>query len=261
MTHARTLLLLALVVLSALACAPVAEAQTRAELARSRTLFERGLAHAEAERWEEAREAFEQALAITERPSILLNLATAQAETGLLLESTHSYERFLEVATGRDQRANRESATRALEGVQRRLGHIELEISGLAAGDEVRVDEAVVPITAPVAVNPGEHRVVVRRGARDVRVERVTVAEGATETVTLRVPDLRPTRVVTTTEPDLTEPTPAASGGDDSLAIGLGVGLGVGALVIGAIVIGVVVGTSSPAAPYQGNVGDGVIRF
>lgn len=255
--------LLMIVVLGlALTTSSVGHAQSRAQLARSRTLFEQGLAHAEAERWQEAREAFEQALAITERPSILLNLATAQAETGALLASAASYRRFLEIATTRDQRQNREEATRALAAVEARLGHLALDVTGLAADDVVRVDDVDVVVGAtPIVVDPGAHRIVVRRGSRDVRVERVTVAEGQTETVALRVPDLRPTRVAETTGSEPTEVPVTPSGGDDSLAIGLGVGLGVGALVIAGVIVGVVVATSSPAAPYQGNVGEGVIRF
>ena len=258
---ARSLLVFALVMLGVIACAAPCAAQSRAALARSRTLFEQGLAHAEAERWQEARESFEQALAITERPSILLNLATAQAETGALVASAASYRRFLEIATTRDQRQNREEATRALAAVERRLGHLEIDTSALAPDDVVRLDDTdVVPSDTAIDVDPGEHRLAVRRGSRDVRVERVTVAEGETQTVTLVVPDLRPTRVAETTEEPIETP-PTQGGGDDSLAIGLGVGLGVGALVIAGVIVGVVVATSSPGAPYQGNVGTGVIRF
>ncbi len=237
--------------------------QSRSELARSRTLFEQGLAHAEAERWDEARAAFEAALAITERPSILLNLATAEAETGALIESARSYRRFLEIATGRDQRANRAEATRALAAVELRIAHLTLDASALAADDEIVVDDVVRDrdvIATPIAMNPGEHHVVVRRGRREVIDQRVTLADGEARTLALRAVDLRPAR--TTPPPDeVIGPPPVTGGGDDSLAIGLGVGLGVGALVIAGVIVGVVVATSSPSAPYQGNVGDGVIRF
>ena len=56
-------------------------------------------------------------------------------------------------------------------------------------------------------------------------------------------------------------PAPAAAGGvDDGVWIGLGVGLG--AVVVAGIVIGVVFATTPSAPmPYQGNFGDGIVRF
>ncbi|MBX7197321.1 MAG: tetratricopeptide repeat protein [Sandaracinaceae bacterium] len=244
-----------------------ATAQSQAELARSRTLFEQGLAHAEAGRWPEARQAFESALAITERPSILLNLATAQAETGALVESAASYRRFLEIATGRDQRRNRAEAQEALASIERRIAHLTIEPVGLAADDAVLVDERELARTELVAIalDPGAHSIVLSRGGRRVVEQSVRLGEGQDHTLRLRAPDLRPVRsadATTTTVPLDTEPHGSAQtgGNDDGLAIGLGVGLGVGALVIGAIIVGVVVGTSSPST-YQGNLGSGVVHF
>lgn len=240
-----------------------AHAQTRAQLAESRRLFEQGLGHAQAERWEQAREAFERALAITERPSILLNLATAEAETGALLAAARSYRRFLELATGRDQRQHRAEAAEALAAVEARTPHLELEVSGLATDDEIRLDDRVVPrdeLIAPVALDPGEHRVTVRRAGREIIDQRVALREAERRPLTLRAPDLRPARVVESTVEPVAETRPSGGGGDDGLAIGLGVGLGVAAVIAGAVIVGVVLGSETPA-PYQGNVGAGVLRF
>lgn len=238
-----------------------ARAQSRSELERSRELFEQGLAAAHADRWEEARALFERALAITERPSILLNLAGAQAETGELVGSATSYQRFLEIATGRDAR-HRTEATRALARVQARTPHLELEVVGLREGDQVMLDDRVLTreeLTAPVAIDPGAHRVTVQRDGRQVASEAVSAAEGARAGARVEVRELRVVR----TEPVRDEVPAAATtdtGGDDGLAIGLGIGIG--AAVVVAIVVGVVVGTSQgTGATYVGNVGDGVIRF
>ncbi len=261
----RRLIAWMLLVSALLASPEGVEAQTRAQVAESRRLFEQGLAHAEAERWQEACASFEQALAITERPSILLNLATAEAETGALVESAESYRRFLQLATGRDQRQHRTEATEALAAVERRIPRLELDVSALLATDEIMVDERTLlsrdSLASGLMLNPGAHRVRVRRGGRFVIDERLELAEGDRRALALRVPDLRPARTVPEPVVAATESEPVSGGGDDGLAIGLGVGLGVGALVIGAVIAGVVVGTSSSPMNYQGNVGDGVIRF
>lgn len=241
-----------------------AHAQSRAELARSRTLFEQGLAHAEAGRWSEARQAFESALAITERPSILLNLATAQAETGALVQSAASYRRFLEIATTRDQRQHRVEAEEALANVERRIAHLTLDPRELADGDRVSLDGRELTRTELVSIplDPGAYTVTVTRGERTILSRGIELHESEARTVELHAPaEVRRVPVPAPREAvEVTEPPPASGGGDDGLAIGLGVGLGVGALVIGAVVVGIVLGTSSPDT-YEGNLGSGVIRF
>ncbi len=239
-----------------------ARAQSRSELERSRELFEQGLEAAHADRWEEARALFERALAITERPSILLNLAGAQAQTGELVGSATSYRRFLEIATGRDAR-HRTEATRALARVEARTPHVELEMVALRADDEVMLDDRVLTreeLTTPIAIDPGPHQVTVHRDGRQVASEAVSAAEGARTRVRVEVRELRVVRAAPVRDEVPAAATTDTGGGDDGLAIGLGVGLG--AAVVVAIVIGVVVGTSQGSgATYVGNVGDGVIRF
>ena len=55
------------------------------ELEAARSLYEQGLRHARAGRWQEAREAFGRSLDISERPSTLLNFAGALVETSELV--------------------------------------------------------------------------------------------------------------------------------------------------------------------------------
>jgi hypothetical protein len=240
-----------------------ATAQSAAELAESRSLFEQGLAAARGNRWDDARSFFLRALAITERPSILLNLAAAQAELGEVVDSAASYRRFLEIATGRDAR-NRAEAQRALARVEARIAYLEIEIEGGRPGDVVMVDaETIEParLGAPIPLDPGRHDVVVQRAGERVASWSVQLDEGARERISLRVvgrtvPVAVPTAALTPTRED---ERASSGGGDDGLAIGLGVGIG--AVVVGAVVLGVVLGTAQGPGVYTGNVGAGVIRF
>ncbi|GAB4204592.1 MAG: hypothetical protein OHK0013_19650 [Sandaracinaceae bacterium] len=254
-------LLATLAIISASPCP--AAAQSAAELAESRSLFEQGLEAARSDRWEDARSFFARALAITERPSILLNLAAAQAELGEVVDSAASYRRFLEIATGRDAR-NRAEAQRALARVEARIAYLEIEIVGGRAGDVVTVDAATIEaarLDAPIPLDPGRHEVVVRRSGQQVASWSVQLDEGTRERISLRVveqpvPVAVPTAALAPTREE--EPAPSG-GGDDALAIGLGVGIG--AVVVGAVVLGAVLGTSQGSGVYTGNVGGGVIRF
>ncbi|MCA9607574.1 MAG: hypothetical protein KC619_18330 [Myxococcales bacterium] len=255
----RTRLLSIGLLVAALGAAPVAEAQSRAELAEARELFTQGLAAAREAHWVEARELFERSLAITERASTLLNLAAALAETGALRDSARRYERFLEIANGRDAR-HRPEARRALERVQARTPRLALDTTALEPGDRVEIDgEAVGAPREPLALDPGAHHVAVRRSGDTVFEEHVTLAEGAHESMVLtpRVVVASPREAALAAE---AEPTDEAGGGDDGVAIGVGIGVGVAVVAAVAIVLAVVLGGETQD-PFQGNLGDGVIRY
>src|SRR5262249_25318213 len=111
------------VVLTVLAV-PTAHAQSDADTARARALFQQGLDAARAEHWVDARDAFVQSLGIAERPSTLLNLAAAQVQTGQLVEGAASYRRFLEIATDAREAAHRTQAEAALTALEPRIPHV-----------------------------------------------------------------------------------------------------------------------------------------
>lgn len=237
-----------------------ARAQTRAELAEARELFTQGLAAAREAQWVEARDYFERSLAITERASTLLNLASALAETGSLRDAARRYERFLEIARGRDAR-HRGEAQRALDRVRERTPRLALDASALRAADHVEIDGEGIESSAlaePLELDPGAHHVLVRRAGDPVFEEHVTLAEGAREQLVLR-----PRAVVVATPVEVAEAAdtePESGGGDDGVAIGIGVGVGVAVLAAVAIVLAVVL-AGEGQAPFEGNLGDGVIRY
>ena len=235
------------------------------DVARARTLFEEGLEAARAERWEDARSAFRESLTIAERPSTLVNLAGAEVETGHLIEGAASYRRFLELATGRRDARLRHDAERELAEVEARIPHATIAIEGGALGDEVRLDGAVLmpaALASPLPLNPGSHLLLVMRDGREVARRAFDANERATIDVALAI--VAPTVVDEPPGPmDEVIVVPVDSGGggsDDGVWIGLGVGIGV--VVVAAVIVGVVFATTPGGpTPYQGNFGDGVVRF
>lgn len=250
---------LALLLIAGAASSPApASAQSRAELAEARDLFTQGLEAAREARWVDARDLFERSLAITERTSTLLNLAAALAETGALLDSARRYERFLELATGRDRRL-RPEAEAALERVRARTPRLALDDAALAPGDRVELDGDPVgeaARAAPIALDPGAHHVAVRRDGAVVFEQHVSLAEGASERLVLTP------RAVVPTPREVAEAVEPADegGGDDGVAIGVGVGVAVAVVAAVVIVVAIVLSGETPP-PHQGNLGGGVIRY
>jgi len=253
--------------------APTALAQSEADTARARALFQQGLDAARAEHWVDARDAFVQSLDIAERPSTLLNLAAAQVQTGQLVEGAASYRRFLEIATEAREAAHRAQAQAALDALAPRIPHVIVRVQGLADGDEVRLDYQVLlpaALGTPTAVDAGSHEVAVLRSGRSVASQRFQLAEGQSVEMTLDTTPVvqSPTQAAasaTTPSMDqaIAEPVPDehASHGDDTMLI---VGIVIGAAVVAGVAIGLGVyfGTQGgSASPYHGNFGDGTVHF
>lgn len=239
-----------------------------ADVARARSLFEAGLEAARAQHWVEARDSFAESLAISERPSTLLNLAGAQVQTGQLVEGAASYRRFLEIATGPREAAHRREAQSALHDVEERIPHLAFHIENLASSDTVRLDEHVLlpgTLTSESAVDPGPHDVTVLRGGQQIASQHVDVAEGLTLQIEMTIqPIVDPSAVIARQDPMdevIAEPVPPPSGGDDTVTWII-VGVSIGVVVAAGVTVGVVLGTQDQSPqPYQGNLGDGIIRF
>ena len=256
-----------------------AHAQTSApsasEMALGREQFASGMYHARAERWAEASAAFERAYTLTHRPAILINLATAQAQTGRPVEAAESLRQFLR--DDHEVGERRTAAEAALAELLPEIPHATLTVAGLAVGDELRLDEGSLSravLGSPLPIDPGPHVVtVVRGGATLVRSTFVIEAGSHIEsTVAIDAaarPDA-PVRVESPTSaalaatgpvaPALSSPvdgTDATEHHDDGGIIALVVILSVVAVGAG-VGIGLGFGLSQPsAAPmgFSGNLG------
>lgn len=250
-----------------------ASAQSASEVAAARTLFEEGVAAAGEARWADALSAFQRSYDIAPRSSTLLNLAGAQVQLGQLVAASESYRRLIrDAGSNARERRLREQAQEALDALGPRIAHLTLRIPDLGSDDVITLDDAevshaIVGVSTPV--DPGSHRVAVRRGGAEVGRASLSLAEG--ESGDLNV-ILRPTDTAVVAAgggsvhdevPDealSTSTTPTDGGGEDlTLPIVLTV---VGVLVVGGVVAAVVA-TQVPSSPsyYTGNIGDGQIRF
>jgi hypothetical protein len=191
--------------------APQADASAPTE--RARQLFERGIASLAEQRWDEARVLFEEAWALSPRPSILVNLGTAQRQSGRLVEARESYRTFLErFATHELAAATRTS----LAEVDALIPHLTIHVEGLREGDEVFLDDQrVTTLARSFPANPGLRQVSLWRGGRVLQSVRVRVELEGNEEVFLRAIDLGPGDSPVTRTP--TPGTPPPAGGTQDL--------------------------------------------
>lgn len=217
-------------------------AQPASDVERARALFAEGVSHTQAERWSEAVEAFQAALALRDAPPIRYNLAAALTELGRYREAADHVQAVL---ASEETAANIRSLAAALDDrIGREAGL--LAIDAADADAEVLVDGEPVPSrwrARPLPVSPGTHRVALARGGSTLAETEATVEAGETARVRLEV----------TTTPTASVPL------EEDWRFWLGVGAGAALLVT---IIAIVAATSGGEGPIvPGNFTPGVLTW
>lgn len=182
------------------------------EVAAARDAFRAGLAHAQAGRWPEAREAFERSHRLAPRSITLLNLAGAQAQTGALVRAAETYRRFLREG-GPTVERHRRAAEAALGAIDARIPTVRFAVEGLRDGDVVLLDGEVIAsaiLEGPARLDPGDHVLEVRRGGEVVGRRELSLAEGEESQVDLQLSD--PAARAAPAAALLPDPAPASPG-------------------------------------------------
>ena len=160
--------------------------------------YNAGIEAAEAERWGQAREAFQRAYDVAPFAQIVFNLATAQSRVGYLVESAETYRRFLRRCASEGMPDLRRDAESFLAELTPRLGRLSLRIDNLDTSvDRVTVDGSDVSaaLGSEIPINPGSHQVrVVREEEGEVLTHTFDVREGRATIVELSVPPPLPRR-------------------------------------------------------------------
>jgi hypothetical protein len=178
----------------------------------ARRFFTEGLAHADAARWPEASDAFTRAYALRPTSQIAYNLSTALVRQGRLLRASQLLGEITNDAAARP--SVRDAARARLAEVLPRMARLTI---AAGAGDRghLWLDGRPLDPTASarsMTVDPGTHILEMRTASRGVLSRRVSVEEGAEQTVTFESP--RPPLVIAETAPsriDLGAAPPARS--------------------------------------------------
>ncbi len=153
------LLLVAALVLGV--TAPV-RAQSRAQEAQARALFEEGRGHAEGERWVEALDAFRRSRAVAERPTTIFNIATTLIRLGRAQEALSTIADLERIADPRQHARILADAAEIRRQAETSLRHVTLRLEPASA--TVEIDGQVLAgegAERSVTLDPGAHSVVV----------------------------------------------------------------------------------------------------
>lgn len=144
------------------ASAPAAAPPASPDEARARELFQQGVAFSRTEQWAEALARFRASAALVERPSTLLNIATALQGLGRARECIAAIDRYFLIAPETDTEP-RARAAALRTAMQESLARVALAI--LPADAEVLVDGEPVDAqhVGQLLLDPGTHAFIVQR--------------------------------------------------------------------------------------------------
>jgi tetratricopeptide (TPR) repeat protein len=139
-----------------------AGAAQRAQDAEARALFEEGRAHAEAERWVEALDAFRRSRAVSERPTTIFNIATTLIRLGRAQEALATITELERVADPRQHARILTDAAEIRRQAEASLRHVTLRVSPPTATVEVDGEIAAGDgAERTMVLDPGAHAIVV----------------------------------------------------------------------------------------------------
>ena len=146
--------------------------------------------------WAAAYSGFSSAEALTHSPVFVLYMARARRNSGALLDARDLYGRVvredLEAAAPAPWRTAVTDAATELAELARRIPSIVVQVHTLAPGESVVVDGTAIAaerLGGEIELEPGEHRVALRRVGAEPIEKVVTLTDGARRVVvTLEVP-------------------------------------------------------------------------
>ena len=167
--------------------------QTR-DRAAARTAADAGADAFEEGKYDQAFELFSRAEALFHAPPHLLFIARSLEKRGKLIEARENYLKLvnekLPPGASRAFKEAQKAGEQELNAIESRLAYVTLKIQGNPDGAIVSMDGAELPaamVGIPVPVDPGTHAFSAsKEGARSPEVS-VTLAEGAKETVELKL--------------------------------------------------------------------------
>jgi hypothetical protein len=154
--------------------------------AQRTALYREASTAAGAGHWAEARERLRAALAIRSSPKVLFSLAQTEEQLGQVASAQADYVRSIEGATAAGEGEVVQAAEQARRALSPRVPHVRVVVSVAgaartrvsASSPSARLDGQPIGLSAAVAVDPGEHQLVVSAPGMRTATANVKVAEG-----------------------------------------------------------------------------------
>ncbi len=195
--------------------APASDAKkrepTKEELAAARQLFNEALALEKEEvgDWQGALTKLEKVAQIKMTPQVRYHIALCHEHLGRLVEAINGFELAVQEARtiGKAGRDVLENAPQRAENLRGRVAHLRLIVKGTVRSSKIYLDGRNVSlalIDTEIPVDPGKHRLEVKRGDLLVSEQELELAEKQSESITLEIDDpeiVPPTPTTTATTP------------------------------------------------------------
>ncbi len=230
-----------------LVCHSMAHASTVANTKQARASFDKGVNFYAAGSYRDALAAFEEAYRLKPHPAVKVNIANCHERLGEPLEAIQSFQDFLNDSSSELKPSQRIDVQLAIDRLKRQIGQIQLKVWPIDA--EIFVDGNVPTKDAEGAalVNPGMHRIMVRRDGYISQRREVPVSPGQQVTLNVRLVTTESAIDRSNENPSTLQPEGASEASllseksSNSKKIttpvlitgGLALGLGAGALVTG----------------------------
>lgn len=183
--------------------APAFAEPSATEIAAAREQSRAAVQAAHEGRWVDALAGFKRAYELAPDARTLLNVASAEAQTGALVSAADTYRKVLRAGPselGDDERA---AARAALARTEARIPHLRIVVRAKRDDDRVELDDKPLsPAALEVALplDPGPHHIRIIRNGTEVAHVRKSLSEGDKATIAIEPvepppppPDTRPT--------------------------------------------------------------------
>jgi hypothetical protein len=176
-----------------LAVSRVAVAQdtpSASDTALAREQYQDGMQFAQSGHWEQAYGAFSRAYGLVHRPALLANLASAEAQTGRLVEAAEHYRQFLREVTSGREASQRSAVQTALDALDGRIPRARIVPDGSRPGDTYALDGRPIPSAAigtPYPIDPGDHVLVVTADGAEIGRTSFTMRESESRDVGVQI--------------------------------------------------------------------------
>jgi hypothetical protein len=154
--------------------------------AQRTSLYREAATAAGAGHWAEAKERLRAALAIRSSPKVLFSLAQTEEQLGQVASAQADYARSVEGATAAGEGEVVQAAEQARRALSPRVPHVRVVVSVAggargrvsASSPSAKLDGQPIGLSAAVAVDPGEHQLVVSAPGMRTATANVKVGEG-----------------------------------------------------------------------------------
>jgi hypothetical protein len=194
--RAITLLLVAAVLAPGLPVqAQPGKEPTSEELAAARQLFNEALELEKDNDWATALTKFDRVAQVKMTPQVRFHQALCHEHLGHLVQAVNGFELAIQEARAASITDVLEQAPKRAEALRKRLGHVVLHVKGKVRTSKILIDDGQVSLALAdtrIPVDPGPHRVEVKRDDEVTFSQEIDLAEGETHELDLDIDDPEP---------------------------------------------------------------------